>query len=322
MSGRLAAALAATLLSACGSSPPTAPAPALGTPERCRAYAGLPTGFGSEPQAGMQRLGGGRFLQGSQRGYAEERPETERRLSAFWIDRTEVSNAQYARFVAATGYRTLAERQGSALVFAPPSSEAAVRPNRWWQLRRGADWRHPEGAGSDIEGRDHEPVVNVALADAEAYARWLGRQLPSEAQWEYAARAGLDNAEADAQARGIDGRSGANAWQGLFPRLDEGRDGFRGRAPVGCFAANGYGLHDMVGNVWEWTRDPWRSGHLASVVAVGEASDRRVIKGGSYLCASNWCARARAASRQSQEADLPAAHIGFRTVLPANPWER
>lgn len=291
----------------------TAPAPAkLGSEADCRRYGGLPSGFGREPLAGMQWIPAGRHRLGSARGYAEERNGAEVEIDGFWIDRTEVSNAQFAAFVAATGHVTAAERQGAAVGFtAPATPDTPVAPNRWWTLAKGADWRHPTGPGSEIAGKDNRPVVNLAYADALAYARWLGRELPSEAQWEYAARAGLDNAAADALARERDGKPASNAWQGLFPYRDEGRDGHRGLAPVGCYPANGFGLYDTVGNAWEWTRDLWAP---LPAGAPEPAAVARVIKGGSYLCSTDWCARARASSRQPQESDLAALHLGFRTV--------
>jgi formylglycine-generating enzyme required for sulfatase activity len=189
----------------------------------------------------------------------------------------------------------------------------------WWHLLKTASWRHPDGPGSGIEGREHDPVVDVTYADALAYARWLGRDLPDEVEWEYAARAGLDNPTSDASVRDAKGHWRANVWQGFFPLHDSGEDGYSGRAPVGCYPANGWGLHDMVGNVWEWTRDPWQDRHAVATVRTTAASpdspDRRVIKGGSFLCSTNYCTRARASSRQGQEATLPTSHIGFRTIL-------
>lgn len=291
---------------------PDAPGTAtLGTEAGCRRYSGLPSGFGRAPLAGMRWIAAGRHRLGNARGYAEERNGAEVELPGFWIDRTEVSNAQFAVFVAATGHVTAAERQGTAVGFSAPATPGTpVAPNSWWKLAQGADWRHPTGPGSDLAGKDNHPVVNLAYEDALAYARWLGRTLPSEAQWEYAARAGLDNAAADALARERDGKPASNAWQGLFPYRDEGRDGHRGLAPVGCYPANAFGLHDMVGNAWEWTRDLW----APLPAAAPEASAARVIKGGSYLCSTDWCARARASSRQPQESDLAALHLGFRTV--------
>ena len=290
--------------------------PKLGDRANCAAYDGLPLGWPALAHAGMRPIAGGEFAPGSTRGYPDERPAAPSRLHAFWIDRTEVTNAQFAAFVAATGYVTEAERGGGAAVFGLHASPAAgATVNRWWRLDAGANWRHPEGVGSRIDGRAHEPVVAVTYADAEAYARWLGHRLPTEAEWEWAAKAGLDNAQSDAGLRGADGEAGANFWQGLFPVDDRGDDGYAGRAPVGCFAANARGLHDMVGNVWEWTTDAYRDrAQDPAAAAVLPADAPRVIKGGSFLCAENYCVRARASSRQPQDIDLGADHIGFRTV--------
>ncbi|NKF20833.1 formylglycine-generating enzyme family protein [Solimonas marina] len=300
--------------------PPASPTAVLGTPQRCAAYDGLPPGSGRH--AGMQYIAGGRFELGSLRGYAEERPLVSTDLAPFWIDRTEVTNAQFARFVAATGYVSDAERHDGAVVFSVPDANdtADLAAGRWWHLRHDANWRKPDGAAAAAA---NEPVVDVTYADALAYARWLGRELPSEAQWEFAAKAGRDNADADRALRDAQGHPLANFWQGLFPFNDRGDDGYTGRAPVGCFAANPDGLYDMVGNVWEWTTDRYRDRHApaeeaeaAAVMPARGSAPRRVIKGGSYLCAANYCARARASSRQGQEADLPSEHVGFRTVAP------
>jgi formylglycine-generating enzyme required for sulfatase activity len=278
----------------------------LGDRARCEAYAGLPDGWGGEPHAGMVQVAGGEFELGSERGFAEERPARRQQIEAFWIDRTEVTNAQFAAFVTATGYVSEAEHASGASVFiAPEPGVAVASPADWWKLVATANWRHPEG--TPAVARPQEPVVDVTFADASAYAHWLGRELPTEAQWEFAAKAGRANDESDRAVRDAAGKPQANFWQGLFPVHDEAEDGFATRAPVGCYAANPYGLHDMVGNVWEWTRDPY-------VDPRGDPGRRYVIKGGSYLCSTNYCARARASSRQPEEADLPASHLGFRTV--------
>lgn len=296
---------------------------ALGTLANCQAYKGLPLGWGKARHAGMIRIAGGEFQLGSERGYADERPLQATHIDSFWIDRTEVSNAQFAAFVAATKYVTDAEKSGGSAVFRVPDVEDGnIKEGSWWHLIESADWRHPEGTGSDIVGREHEPVVDVSYADALAYAHWLGRELPTEAQWEYAAKGGRNNEQSDHSLRDAKGHPLANFWQGLFPIANSDEDGFPGRAPVGCFAANPYGLHDMVGNVWEWTTDLYseRSGvpknlddQLTAIPARGTAP-RRVIKGGSFLCSADYCVRARASSRQPQEADLPASHLGFRTI--------
>jgi len=299
------------------------PQVALGTLANCQAYKGLPIGWGKAKHAGMIKIAGGEFQLGSERGYADERPLQAMKIDSFWIDRTEVSNAQFAAFVAATGYVTEAEKTGGSAVFrAPEPTEGKVVEGSWWHLVKDANWRHPEGAGSDIIGREHEPVVDVTYADALAYAHWLGRELPTEAQWEFAAKGGRNNEQSDHSLRDAKGHPLANFWQGLFPISNSDEDGFPGRAPVGCFAANPYGLHDMVGNVWEWTTDTYseRRGapvnlddQLTAIPARGTAP-RQVIKGGSYLCSADYCVRARASSRQPEEADLPASHLGFRTI--------
>jgi len=316
-----------------GRAPP--PADVLGDEGRCARYAGLPPRWGQDPRAGMVRVAAGEFVFGSTRGYADERPASpgvRTRVAAFWIDRTEVTIAQFAAFVRATGYVTEAERQGGAVVFRSPTSEQlAARPLAWWTWVPGADWRHPGGPRSGIEGLDHLPVTFVTLADALAYARWLGRDLPTEAEWEYAAKAGRDDEALDAAPRDAGGRPAANYWQGSFPAVDLEEDGHAGLAPVGCYAANAWGLHDSIGNVWEWTRDPYTgarqphdNGDTAEVAAQAAARGRpqpglaanrpTVIKGGSFLCAPDYCVRYRAAAREAQEADLATAHIGFRTV--------
>lgn len=292
--GLRATCLVALLLVACGPHPSE-----LGTPRACARYTGLPHGWPENPRAGMVRLAGGVVDVGSDRGYPEERPMRPARVDAFWIDRTEVTVAQFANFVLATGYVTDAEKGGGSSVFTKPAGEV-VEPGSWWKLVADATWRHPEGGQEVVDAR--EPVVDVTYADALAYARWLGHELPSEAQWEFAAKAGRGNERADAALRDAQGRPAANFWQGAFPAQNFNEDGYALRAPVGCFASNPFGLHDAVGNAWEWTRDADGDGH-------------KVIKGGSFLCSSDYCVRARASSRQPQEMDLPASHLGFRTVV-------
>ena len=296
----------------------------LGDRALCAAYGGLPAGWGKDPHAGMARIAAGTFGFGSERGYAEERPVRQTHIAAFWIDHTEVTNAEFASFVAATGYVTEAERHPGVAVFRVDPKQP-LTAGSWWHLVDGADWRHPEGPGSSIAGRDHEPVVDVTYADALAYAHWLGRELPTEAQWEYAAKGGRGDETSDRSLRDAQGRPQANFWQGVFPLADRAEDGFAGRAPVGCYAANPYGLQDMVGNVWEWTTDLYHERHVTNADGSGLAeletamptrggAPRRVIKGGSYLCSADYCARARASSRQAEESDLPAVHLGFRTI--------
>jgi sulfatase modifying factor 1 len=270
------------------------------------------------PETGMVRLAGGSFRMGAAAVRAEEGPERTETVGPFSIDRTEVTNAAFARFVADTGYRTVAERPLSAKDY-PQLTAAQRRPASLvfvglkdpnvWRVVPGATWRHPTGPRSSIEGKGAWPVVHIAYEDALAYARWAGRDLPTEAEWEYAARGGVDGArytwgdepQTDAEPR-------ANTWQGVFPIVDRGADGHAARAaPVGCFDANGFGLFDIAGNVWEWTKDRY------------EAEPAHVIKGGSFLCSDDFCFRYRPAARTPGPPDSGASHIGFRTVLREPP---
>lgn len=304
-------------------------------------------------KAGMRPIPGGAFLMGAEQTYPEEAPVRAVTVSGFWMDECAVSNADFAAFVAATGYRTLAERPpdpvaypgvdpallapGSAVFVMPTTRVSMHNIHSRWAYVEGACWRHPEGPGSTIEGRAREPVVHVAFEDAAAYAAWAGKALPTEAEWEFAARGGLDGALfcwGDSFMPG--GRYMANTWQGAFPHQDQALDGFAGRAPVGSFPPNGYGLYDMAGNVWEWTAD-WYSDHHpepasspccepknprggAEVLSydrnqLGPRIPRKVIKGGSYLCAPNYCRRYRPAARHPQMIDTGTCHIGFRCVI-------
>lgn len=229
------------------------------------------------------------------------RPGQRVEVRAFSIDRHEVTNRQFAAFVAATGYRTQAEGEGRSALFVPPTEPVSLdNAGRWWRFVEGADWRHPRGVGSSIAGRDDDPVVHVTREDAEGYAKWAGGYLPTEAQWERAAR-GRQNASAEPASWAFDkgGRARANVWEGPFPVADAGNDGFAGIAPVGCFDANDFGVYDMVGNVWEWTAGEGTTG---------------LVKGGSYLCSMNYCANFRPAGFQAQEFDLGTSHIGFRVA--------
>ena len=310
-------------------------------PELCERYAGLP---GAGPRAGMVQVPPGRFTMGSDRHYAEEMEPHEVTLDGFWIDRHDVTNAQFARFVAATGYRSRAERgraddtdPGLPPAMRVPGSAvfvfgAAGQPSRW-RFVPGANWRHPEGPGSHIDDRANHPVVHIAYEDALAYARWLGRDLPTEAQWEYAARGGLDDkayAWGDTFTPG--GKAMANTWQGPFPVSNTVEDAFAGTSPVGCFPANGWGLYDMAGNVWQWTTSWYRPGHpdtpqrnpagpveRDSLDPGQPGVKARVVKGGSHLCAPNYCMRYRPAARQPREPGMGTSHLGFRTVLNQTP---
>lgn len=298
------------------------PAPAFDNPPT-NTSPGSPTAAHASPHpaippAGMVWVPAGTYRMGDTV-YQEERPR-EATTAGFWMDRTEVTNAQFAAFVKATGYRTVAERtaaerglnarqlaglphplqQPGALVFAPPSDpRQATDPLTWWHYTPGAFWRQPGGPGTTIAGRDQWPVVSVTLEDAQAYARWSGRELPTEAEWEWAARSARDSfAEPDEG----NAPTRANTWQGRFPARDTAQDGYAGLAPVGRYPANALGLHDMIGNAWELVSDNFSPGFV-------------VIKGGSFLCSADYCRRARPGSRQPQELDLATSHIGFRTIL-------
>lgn len=299
----------------------------------------------------------GTFRMGSDRHYPEEAPVHRVAVDGFWIDRTPVTNAQFRAFVRATGHVTVAERKPSAdaypgalpqmlragsLVFRSPKGPVDLRDVRaWWRFRFGATWRRPLGPGSSIAGRDDHPVVHVTYADAAAYAAWVDKDLPREVEWEYAARGGLDGAEfawGDALTPG--GRHMANTWQGAFPYENLAEDGYAGTSPVTAFPQNGYGLSDMIGNVWEWTADFFAPHHPADVPRQcctprnprggleAESYDpaqpalripRRVIKGGSHLCAPNYCRRYRPAARHPHPVDTSTSHIGFRCVKRRGP---
>jgi formylglycine-generating enzyme required for sulfatase activity len=307
----LAVAVSTTLLK-----PRTPTDPDAGAPTHCLVDA-KPSG----PHAGMVRVPGGDFVMGDTV-YAEEGPDTPQHVAGFWMDSHEVTNAEFAAFTRATGYVTEAERgvppgqhpelsgdarkPGAVVFFMPDKVDGTVDIAQWWHFTPGANWRHPAGASSDLTGRENFPVVEVTYADALAYARWKGRALPTEAEWEWAARGGAATLPDHEQPKA------ANTWQGVFPVLNAKSDGFAGLAPVGCYKPNGYGLYDMIGNVWEWTSDLFAPRHDL-VAAPGEV--RRVIKGGSFLCAPNYCARYRSGAREGQEADLAASHLGFRTIL-------
>ncbi|MFM6990262.1 MAG: formylglycine-generating enzyme family protein [Rhodoferax sp.] len=299
-------------------------------------HCALPVQAANAPHTGMVWVAGGSFEFGDTT-YPEEQPIQKVTLTGFWMDRTEVTNDEFAQFVKATGYVTVAERAVDAALhpglppdMQKPGAVVFVKPNDaggqgkltdWWRYIPGANWRHPGGPGTDIEGRGAFPVVAVTIDDAQAYAKWKGRTLPSEAQWEWAARAGLAKAGQD-----HDQPKQANTWQGLFPFVNSGDDGFVGLAPAGCYPPNANGLFDMVGNVWELTTDEYKPYHqdlngttpdqVPSALRSGKPS-QRVIKGGSFLCAPNYCMRYRSGARQPQDDDLGASHLGFRTILIA-----
>jgi formylglycine-generating enzyme len=283
----------------------------------------------------MRWIPGGSFLMGSEAFYPEERPVRAVEVDGFWIDTAPVTVAEFRRFVKATGYVTLAERPPDpadlpdadpkalvpgSLVFRPSKGPVDLRDVRnWWAYVPGARWNRPEGPGSDTYSRARHPATQVAFQDAVAFAAWAGKALPAEAEWEYAARGGLEGATyAWGDEPFPDGRAMANTWQGEFPWQNLRLDGYAGTSPVGTYSANGYGLVDMTGNVWEWTRDRFEHPAVETPCCGPEASDgleRRVIKGGSHLCAPSYCLRYRPAARQGESVDTSTSHIGFRCVV-------
>jgi formylglycine-generating enzyme required for sulfatase activity len=281
-------------------------------------------------------------------GMTDARPIHRVHVDGFWMDQFEVTNDQFAAFVQATGYVTVAERTPTAaefpgapaenlvagsVVFTPPSQPVPLDNHyRWWSYVKGASWRHPQGPSSGLEGRGNHPVVHVAYDDAEAYARWAGKRLPTEAEWEFAARGGLTG---QPYAWGAELQPGglwiANTWQGRFPVKDTGEDGFAGIAPVGQFPSNGYGLHDMAGNVWEWCSDWYRPDTYARIAAEGgvvpnprgpsssfdpaePGQVKRVHRGGSFLCTEQYCTRYMIGTRGKGEVSSGSNHLGFRCV--------
>ncbi len=301
----------------------------------------------------MIRIEGGAFLMGSDKHYVEEAPVRRVVVDGFWMDRAPVTNAEFSAFVAATGHVTFAERKpdpkdypgalphmlrAGSLVFKPAPHPVSLKDwSQWWTFQFGADWRHPYGPDSSIKGLDDHPVVHVAYPDALAYARWAGKSLPTEAQWEYAARGGLEGAEfawGDELTPG--GRHMANIWQGAFPFQNTCEDGYARTSPVGSYPPNGYGLLDMIGNVWEWTSDWYELRHLDEALKAccvprnprggreersydptlpGVRIPRKALKGGSHLCAPSYCRRYRPAARHPEPIDTSTSHVGFRCVL-------
>jgi formylglycine-generating enzyme len=267
------------------------------------------------PPEGMALIPGGTFVMGADDSpFRYERPAHPVTLRPFYLDAFEVTNRQFAAFVKDTGYVTAAEKWGWSGVFDPKSGE--------WSAVDGAQWRHPEGPGSSIDGKDDYPVVQVCWDDAQAYCRWAGKRLPTEAEWELAARGGLEGKQ---YAWGDELRPGgkllANYWQGPFPSKDRAEDGYAGIAPVGRFPANGYGLHDMAGNVWEWVEDRFSDTYYARSPKNDPrgpgSGGERVIRGGSFLCAENFCTGYRAAARNKNTPDSATNHMGFRCAQDA-----
>jgi sulfatase modifying factor 1 len=313
---------------------------------------------GDENRPEMVLIPGGTFRMGSDKHYSEEAPAHRVAVDAFSIDRTPVTNRQFKEFIRATGHVTVAEIvpdpkdypgalphmvYAGSLVFSPPDHPVDLRNwGQWWAFLRGANWRRPYGPKSNINVLDNHPVVHVAYADALAYARWAGKDLPTEAEWEFAARGGLEEAEfawGDEFTPG--GKHMANTWQGEFPHQNLCADGFARTSPVNEFPANGYGVSDMIGNVWEWTSDFYSPKHEADAPkaccipenprgATEQGSydtcqpqieiPRRVLKGGSHLCAPSYCRRYRPAARHAEPVDTSTSHVGFRCVLRG--WRR
>ena len=328
-------------LAACGAQPPAGKTAAALDHKPC--LTALPPAGHAPATDGMVLVRGGAFQMGAKPMRPEEGPPRLTKVGAFWIDRTEVTNADFARFVAATGYVTLAERpldpkayptlsgdqlRPSGIVFVGSANPQKSDPGQWWRVIQGADWRHPQGPTSTIDGKDSWPAVQIGWDDAMAYARWLGRDLPTEAEWEYAAQGGKPATRFIWGDEPIsETRPQANVWEGTFPGYDAGTDGYKARAaPVGCYAPNGFGLYDMAGNVWEWASDWYRpnldpngppQGPRETVAFdPGDPGVRKhVIKGGSFLCSPDYCYRYRPAAREPGPTDTGENHIGFRTVL-------
>jgi formylglycine-generating enzyme required for sulfatase activity len=305
------------------------------------------------PRPGMTWIPGGRFRMGSERHYPEEAPARTVAVDGFWIDARPVTNLEFARFVEATGWTTFAELPAdpadypgaqtemlvpSSMVFTPTRGPVPLNDMwAWWRYVPGGNWRHPTGPASSLDGKWKHPVVHVAWRDVEAYAQWAGGEIPTEAEWEYAARGGLEDAE---YAWGDEfrpaGRTMANTWQGAFPYRSGKPPGTFRTSAVGAYPTNGYGLYDMIGNVWEWTRDWWSTASKDTPASSccapsnpvgGRLEDsfdpcqpeiripRKVLKGGSHLCAPSYCRRYRPAARHAQPIDTSTSHVGFRLVV-------
>ncbi|WP_129714957.1 formylglycine-generating enzyme family protein [Pedobacter sp. SYP-B3415] len=312
---------------------------------------------GDTSHTDMVRIPGGTYMMGADNDQAaqDEYPKHRVTVSAFWMDVHEVTNAQFAAFVKATGYKTTAERKPdweelkkqlppgtpkpddsqlvpASLVFNPPATQVDLRDfNQWWRWVPGADWQHPEGPGSDIKGKENFPVVHVSWDDANAYCQWAGKRLPTEAEWEFAARGGRVNEIYPWGNEHVEaGKPKANSWDGHFPDKNTARDGFKGLAPVRSFPANGYGLFDMAGNVWEWCADWYRNDYYQRVASTegiinpkGPADSfdpeepsvpKRVARGGSFMCNDSYCSGYRVARRMKSSYDSGLSNMGFRCV--------
>jgi sulfatase modifying factor 1 len=326
----------------------------------------LPTRFGVKPDTSMVKLGkvshtgmvyipAGEFLMGAtdEEGRADEYPQHKVKVSAFWMDQTEVTNRSFAEFVKATGYITTAERKpnweelkkqlpagtpkppdsvlvASSLIFSPPKSINGLHDaSQWWAWKQGADWQHPDGPKSNIKGKEDYPVVHISWDDAQAYCKWAGKRLPTEAEWEYASRGGLKNAKYPWGNELIEkGRAKANTWQGNFPVQNTNWDGFNQLAPVKEFKPNGYGLYDMAGNVWEWCSDWYRADYYETQKTLAEnpkgpmdsydpmepTVPKKVVRGGSFMCNASYCKGYRVTARMKTSTDTGLSHTGFRCV--------
>lgn len=311
------------------------------------------------PPKGMVYIPGGKFIWGSENSEASahEGPEVDAEVSGFYMDITEVTNAEFTAFVKATGYKTVSERPidwqefksqlppgtpkpadslllAGSLIFKPADYVRDFNDiSLWWSWKTGANWRHPKGPDSNIEGKESYPVIHIAYEDAEAYAKWAGKRLPTEAEWEYASRGGTGHqAFAWGEELVPDGKYLANFFQGTFPNKNTAEDGFAGLAPVKSYPPNNYGLYDMIGNVWEWTSNWYRpdSHKLANLISAkgcmnpqGPSSSydpheplvaKRVIKGGSFLCSEQYCSNYRPSARMATAVDSGQEHLGFRCV--------
>jgi len=311
-------------------------------------------------ESGMVWIPGGEFTMGTNDpdAYDAEKPAVSVEVSGFWMDETEVTNSQFAEFVKATGYITVSERpiyweelkkqlppgtpkpddsalQPGSLVFSPPAQAVPLTDiSQWWVWKIGANWRHPDGPESSIEGRENHPVVHIAFEDAEAYAKWAGKRLPTEFEWEFAARGGVNGKRfAWGDELTPEGKFLANTFQGNFPNRNEGTDGYIGTSPVKAFQANSFGLFDMIGNVWELTSDWYDALKYALIAGKAPTLDagmnpcynpnnpyamERVIKGGSFLCAANYCVNYRPSARQGHAFDSGTSNVGFRLVKDAS----
>lgn len=266
----------------------------------------------------------GTFLMGSaEKSFRDAQPCHQVKVDGFWIDKTEVTNEQFASFVKETGYKTVAERTPKAedfpgappenlvpgsLVFTPPKKPVGRNHFNWWRYVPGANWQHPEGPKSNLKGLAKYPVVQIAYEDAEAYAKWAGKRLPTEAEFEYAARGGLEGKKYSWGDELVpQGKWQANIWQGVFPYKNSKEDGFSGTSPVAYFPANGYGLYDMTGNVWEWCSDFYVDAREPKAI-------KRVQKGGSFLCTDQYCARYMVGARGKGEVSSGCSNVGFRCV--------